>query len=91
MDEKFKLNTRRILKFQLAFENYVDLGNKEPQFLLEIYNDIREYRQKRNLLDIAEIIKIQDTIIYKCELLTDIIGREKFTFYDDGGVEYKLL
>ena len=83
-------NIRRVFRYDLAFEDYEDDNGVTLKELDPIYEGLKEYRAKlkENLLNEVELIKITDKIINQFDKVVDIIGKEKFIFYDDGGVEY---
>ena len=54
----------------------------------EIINDVNNYRRTRAENSIDKRIELSDKILDKYNKLLDIVGREKFIFYDDGDINY---
>ncbi len=88
-EEKIKDNEYRILKLDLAFEDYQDDKQDTSMPLFdEIINDVNNYRRTRAENSIDKRIELSDKILDKYNKLLDIVGREKFIFYDDGDINY---
>lgn len=76
-----------ILSASLAIESFNDdneLSNEEENQIIKMYDVLREYREKfyGNVDKQKEVI---DIIINTINLL----GEDRFIFYDDGDVNYK--
>jgi hypothetical protein len=78
----------KILKFQLAFEDYGDDTGDTPKLLLEIYAEIKKFNNQLNGIKIDDAIKESKIILNKFGNLLDLVGREKFIFYKDGDINY---
>jgi len=91
INTRFNENMSKILNLQLVFEDYEDnTGIKQP-LLYQIYGDIHNLRQDRdnnNLSDEDKILR-SNAILNNFEELFDIVGKDKFIFYEDGGIGYK--
>lgn len=79
----------KILDLDLAFESYEDDTHDSNPLLDKICGDIKYLRQNKQELNEIEKIKLSQKILDNFEQLLDIVGRDKFYFYDDGGIEYK--
>ena len=90
LDEKIKLNMRKIYKGQLAIEDYIDTQyiNPKPMIVVELNKKIYNYRMLKPTLSKEELLKLTDSVCEYMEKAYDELGRENFTFYDDGDVNY---
>ena len=79
---------KKLFKLQLAFESYEDNTSQDLDEITEIYDDIAELRQKREILPIDKKVDISNKILKKCDSLIKKLGKDKFTTYEDGCVEY---
>ncbi len=86
--EELENNISRILDFQLEFENYQDNIGGESKITDNIFSDINKFRQRRKILSEKEQLKESIFLLEKLNKVMDGIGREKFTFYDDGSFNY---
>ena len=88
-EEKLKDNEYRIFKLDLAFEDYQDDKQDTSMPLFdEIIHDVNNYRRTKVDCSIDKRIELSDKILNKYNKLLDIVGRENFTFYDDGDINY---
>ena len=87
--EEFEKNMSRILYLQLAFEDYCDHSGNEPELYVQINEKTQQLREKKDQIDEKEKIKISLDILKQYEDLLNIVGKEKFIFYEDKSVEYK--
>lgn len=85
----FDKNMSKILDLQLAFESYEDNTGEKMSLLEQIYQDINNLRKRKNELDSKEKVETSSEILINFEKLLNIVGRDKFIFYDDGKIEYK--
>ena len=81
-------NLRRLLRLQLALENYEDDTGENQQLLKEANLELKKFRETKQNLSSEEQINITDKIIEKYNQIIDIIGKDKFVFYDDGDINY---
>ena len=91
IDTLFNENMSEILDLQLAFEGYVDNTNANLPLLEQIYQEISDLRKDRDrgILNDKDKISRSNAILNNFEKLLNIVGRDKFIFYEDGKVEYK--
>ncbi len=87
--EKFDKNMVDILEIQLALESYRDdtetaFSDEEKKALA----DLQLLREQRNDLTETEKAKQSEDILIRLNKVLDKIGREKFIFYEDGGINY---
>ena len=88
-EEKLKDNEYRIFKLDLAFESYQDDKQDTSMPLFdEIIHDVNNYRRTKADYSIDKRIELSDKILEKSNKLLDMVGRENFTFYDDGDINY---
>lgn len=80
----------RILDLQFAFENYIDNTGAKMDLLEQTYNDIKELRKNTDNFTKNENIIISNKILINFEKLLELVGHDKFIFYEDGKIEYKL-
>lgn len=85
----FDKNMSKMLDLQLAFESYEDNTGEKMSLLEQIYQDINNLRKRKNELDSKEKVETSSEILINFEKLLNIVGRDKFIFYDDGKIEYK--
>ncbi len=91
IDTLFNENMSKILNLQLVFEDYEDNTGEELPLLYQIYDDIHNLRQDRDNNNLSDKDKISrsNAILNNFEKLFNIVGKDKFIFYEDGKVEYK--
>ena len=91
IDTLFNDNMSEILDLQLAFEGYVDNTNANLPLLEQIYQEISDLRKDRDrgMLNDKDKISRSNAILNNFEKLFNIVGKDKFIFYEDGKVEYK--
>lgn len=68
LDEKIKLNMRKILCGQLAIEDYLDTNyiKKDPENVSLAFKKIKNYRQLKPALSKEELLKLTDSV---CEYM----------------------
>lgn len=81
-------NKRQLLRLQLALESYEDDTGEKLQSLNETNLELKNFRGTKQNLSSEEQINITDKIIEKYNQIIDIIGKDKFVFYDDGDINY---
>ncbi len=86
---EFDKNMSKILYLQLAFEDYCDHSENEPELYIKINKKTKQLREQKNKLDEDTKIKISLDILEQYEELLKIVGKENFIFYKDGSIEYK--
>ena len=91
IDTLFNENMSKILNLQLVFEGYVDNTNANLPLLEQIYQEISDLRKDRDrgILNDKDKISRSNAILNNFEKLLNIVGKDKFIFYEDGKVEYK--
>lgn len=91
IDTLFNDNMSEILDLQLAFEGYVDNTNANLPLLEQIYQEISDLRKDRDrgILNDKDKISRSNAILNNFEKLLNIVGKDKFIFYEYGKVEYK--
>ena len=88
---EFAENMCEILNIQLALEDYgLHTNGKENINLLnEAYSEIHNLRVKRDKLnDEKTLVNESKNLLKKLYEILDKIGKEKFIFYDEGGINY---
>ena len=81
-------NKRQLLRLQLALESYEDDTGENLQLLKEANLELKKFRETKQNLSGEEQINITEKIIEKYNQIIDIIGKDKFVFYDDGDINY---
>ncbi len=90
--EKFRKNMGYILEINLALESYHDdTATEYRREEIGVYDDLQFLEEQNNNLSEAEKIKRSEDILTRLNTLLDEIGREKFIFYNDGGMEYTYI
>lgn len=87
--EEFNNNMADILDIQLALENYQDNTGEKIPLLNETFLELKNLRQTKNDLSEGDLVKLSNEILMKLNKVLDVAGREKFIFYEDGGIGYK--
>lgn len=87
--EEYDKNMSEILDIQLALENYQDNTGRKISLLNETFLELEKLRQTKNNLSEEDLVKSSTEILMKFNKVLDMIGREKFIFYDDDGIGYK--
>ena len=85
----FNKNMSKILDLQLAFESYIDNTGKNIPLLEQTYKNISNLRKNKDELGDEEKNIISNEILNNFEKLLDMVGRDKFIFYEDGKIEYE--
>ena len=85
---QYRKNVRKYMQIWFALENYADYTNDESIFKEDVYRLTGEFNKDRDNLSEGDVIKRSSLLIEKFNELLDKIGREKFIFYDDDGVEF---
>lgn len=85
---ELKKKLSKIFYIQIALENYDDNIGNNNKTIENIYNEINGFRRIRQTLSEKEQLKLINDLLVKLNKILDEIGREKFTFYDDGSVQY---
>lgn len=81
-------NLRQLLRLQLALESYEDDTGEKLQLLNETNLELKNFRKNKENISSEEQINITEKIIEKYNQIIDIIGKDKFVFYDDGDINY---
>ena len=75
-----------IFKGSLALESYYDDTHENKKLFDNFNNKLKEYRslcEKRN--------SVKESIVNDLLSIFEQIGKEKFTIYEDGDVEYNYI
>ena len=81
-------NKRQLLRLQLALESYEDDTGENLQLLNETNLELKRFREIKENISREEQINITDKIIEKYNQIINMIGIDKFVFYDDGDINY---
>lgn len=84
--KKYRENSAKILDCQLALENYEDFNNVVVEKFSNISKNWVEIKKKINTD--AQLYEESCNILQNYLALLEEIGRENFTFYKDGSIEY---
>lgn len=89
MEKSLKDIMYQVTRLSLAFEDYTDNTNNHniPQ-INEAYDNLKEYRICKNSLSEKEQQDYLKKILNQFQTALDIVGRDKFIFYDDGDINY---
>ena len=85
---KLENNKRQLLRLQLALESYEDDTGENLQLLKETNLELKKFRETQENISNEEQINITDKIIEKYNQIINMIGKDKFIFYDDGDINY---
>ena len=85
---KYKENIRKYMPISLALENYSACNNDDTIYSDEAFKVLIYYRANKSTMTEQELLTTTSLIVDKFNELLDKIGREKFTFYDDGDVNF---
>ena len=86
---KLDKNLSKILYIQLAIENYelnTGIEHDEVNHAFEVLN---KFRTKRKNLTEEEQFKESKEVLDLLNTALNVIGRDKFIFYEDGDINYK--
>lgn len=89
IDEKLRLNIRKIFRGQLALEDYSDLRGENPDIISQMMKKIGDYRKIKPTLTKEQLLELTNNLCEMLEQTYTTLGKEHFTFYDDGDVLYK--
>ena len=87
-DKRVKELMSHILDYQLALENYEDLRGEDLDCLDSTFEKLHELRQNRKIWDDEKKIKEATEILQVFQDTVEKLGKENFTFYEDGSVAY---
>ncbi|MBO5102925.1 MAG: hypothetical protein J6C13_02410 [Clostridia bacterium] len=85
---KYKEFLKCNLSRDLALEDYADDTNDEQIYNFEPFKKLNFFRENKATMNEQELLSITEEIFVGFNKLIEEIGKEKFIFYDDGGVEY---
>lgn len=89
MEESLKNIMYQVNRLSLAFEDYTDnTGNYDVLQINEAFDKLKEFRNSKNALSEKEQKEFLNKILDKFNESLDIVGRDKFVFYDDGDINY---
>ena len=85
---KFRKNSNKNLNYSLAIEGYADYFGKD-----EVYKDIafiklKEFRKTKQTMSENELLQESAEISILFDELIKRIGKEHFTTYDDGDINF---
>ncbi|MBQ7880303.1 MAG: hypothetical protein IJ358_00450 [Clostridia bacterium] len=88
--ENFKRNNSIILDCQLAIESYEDFRDE----IVEDFHNLNKLWKNEKVKSVNmtdfQIYEISEDFIKRYYKLIENLGKEKFVFYNDGTVEYKV-
>jgi peroxiredoxin len=84
--QKFK--AKRLFKISLAFESYGDDNKENFPDLDKVIEDHNLFYDKEDKLSEKELTKEIEKLLTEYDKVLDIVGRDKFIFYNDGDVNY---
>ena len=87
--KEFNENMSKVLDIQLALENYQDNTGQNTNLINEAFGAIATLRQKKTEMVEEERLMASIELLNKLNNVLDVIGREKFIFYEDGGIGYE--
>ena len=85
---KFQNNVRLYMSRSMAIENYEDCTGDNSIDDDEAFKLLYQYRKEKDTMSEQELLNTTSLIIQKFNDLLNKIGKDKFTFYDDGDVNY---
>lgn len=86
---KYSSNVKKYLNMSLALESYSDDTGDNSPFKDDAFKVLKEIRaNKYKGMPEQEILEKQDYVVERLNKLIDKVGRGKFTFYDDGQLNY---
>ena len=89
MEESLKNIMYQVNRLSLAFEDYTDnTGNYDVLQINEAFDKLKKFRNSKNALSEKEQKEFLNKILDKFNESLDIVGRDKFVFYDDGDINY---
>ncbi len=87
--DKLEKNLSKILDMQLAIEDY-ELNTKiEHDEVNLAFDTLNNFRRTRKSMNKREEIIESEKVLNSLNNALDVIGRDKFIFYDDGDINYK--
>lgn len=86
INKQIKLNTRKILRGQLALESFEDAKATKFEIITQTMQKIREYRNLKPNLTNQQLLEQSNNVCQFLENAYTSLGRENFTFFDDGDV-----
>lgn len=86
IDAQIKLNTRKILRGQLTLENFADAKGTKFEIITQTMQKITEYRKLKPTLTNNQLLEVSNNICKALEETYTYLGRDNFTFFDDGDV-----
>ncbi len=87
-DKRVKELMSQILDYQLALENYEDLRGEDLDYLIPTHKRLGELRRSRKIWNDEKKIKEATEILQVFQDTVEKLGKENFTFYEDGSVAY---
>ncbi len=78
-----------IFRISLALEDYQDHTNKNNDLINEAFELVNYFNTIKDDLSKEEKLKKSNELLLKLDYVFNIIGKEKFIFYNDGDVNYK--
>lgn len=88
--KKLKSNSDKIYYANFAFEDYLDNNLSQNNVeIKDVLKKIGNFWKLKQTTSGCEILNLSDDLVKEVEKIYDLLGRENFTFYSDGVVEYK--
>lgn len=84
--QKFK--SRRLFKISLSFESYEDDNKGYFPELDKVIEDNNSFYAMKQKLNKKQLAKETEKLLDEYDKILDIVGWDKFVFYDDGYVDY---
>ena len=84
--QEFK--SRRLFKISLSFESYEDDNKEDFPELDKVIEDHNLFSASKQKLNKKQLAKETEKLLDEYDKTLDIVGRDKFVFYDDGCVDY---
>ena len=85
-----KSNSDKIYYANSALEDYLENNfAKNNDAINNIFKKIGDFWKQKQIINECELLNLSNDLVNEIEKIYDLLGREKFTFYADGMVEYK--
>lgn len=85
---KFQNNMVQILRIQLAMEDFLDNTGVDVKEVKDAFLELNNLRDKKDILDAIERIEMSEKVIDLFNKAFDVVGKDKFIFYEDGDINY---
>lgn len=85
---KFKRNSNRNLNYSLALESYADYSGNNEVYKDIAFTKLKEFRKNKQVMSENELLQVSEELIVLFDGLVERIGKENFTIYEDGNVNF---